>query len=120
MFTIKKLAAVFVTVALCALSGGLVSCASLPPAETTSLTVSLGDNVSEETAAELFQVSALRLFRRYNPQAPAPNVVTAQYGSYPVTLWYEDKKIYITSSCPHKHAGWMVDIRHQMNTLGAD
>jgi hypothetical protein len=89
-----------------------VGCATVQPEETTSQTVTL--EASDEMKAEAFQASVLRLFRRYNPVMVEPLKCAAQYGAYPVTIKYQDNTLYITSSCPNKHVGWLASIREGM------
>jgi len=87
-------------------------CAALPPAETTSQLVPLDAQDKAKTAA--FQSSVMSLFRRYHPVMVEPAKCEALYGQYPVTIWYEDDTVYISSSCPDKHAGWFASIRKGM------
>jgi len=92
------------------------SCATLPPEETSSQVVTL--DASADLKVEAFQFSVTHLFRRYNPVMVEPLKCTAQYGKYPVTIWYQDNTVYIRSSCPGKHAGWLASIREGMRRDG--
>jgi uncharacterized protein YcfL len=89
-------------------------CKSIPEPSTASLPVVM--DASQEVKTALFQESALRLFRRYGAAVQSDTVVTANYGKYPVRIEYREDKIFITSSAPDKHAGWLSSIINGMRT----
>jgi len=96
----------------------LNSCTSTPVSneiKKDSLSVTL--NTTDEMKLEIFQTSIIQYFRRYTPTLQNDNSFHIQYGKYPVIASFEDNKVFIESTIPHKHPLWLSNVSKLMREM---